>query len=133
MNWGRFLTEYGKGNAGVPTKAYYNDYWKAGENEDAYYPNPTGNGLAVSDRLIEDGSYIRLQNVTLRYNFPNNTLKSINKMSFYVSGNNLLLLSKYTGYDPEVSAYGQNLLRAGIDQGNYPRPRLITIGLDLSF
>ena len=133
MNWGRFLTEYGKGNAGVPTKAYYNDYWKAGENEDAYYPNPTGNGLAVSDRLIEDGSYIRLQNVTLRYNFPNNTIKSINKMSFYVSGNNLLLLTKYTGYDPEVSAYGQNLLRSGIDQGNYPRPRLITIGLDLSF
>lgn len=129
MNWHHFLTSYGKGDGGVPTQDYFNDRWSP-DNLDAYYPRPSGFGLAVSDRLIEDGSFIRLQSLTLSYNLSG-SLQWLTNARIYVTGYNLFVIHNYSGYDPEVSAYGQNLLRAGIDKGTYPRPRMISMGINL--
>jgi len=70
-----------------------------------------------SDAQIEDASFIRIRNVTLGYSIPSNILSKIKlrKLRVYVSGNNLYTFTDYTGYDPEVNAFGQNALLMGID------------------
>jgi TonB-linked SusC/RagA family outer membrane protein len=86
-------------------------------------------------RWVEDGSYIRLKNVTLAYNIPKSLLTKINiaKVRTFVSGTNLLTLTKYTGYDPEVSAYNGNDAQIGVDLSNYPTAKIITFGIEVSF
>jgi len=85
---------------------------------------------------VEDGSYVRLKNITLSYNLPSSLLSKIKvpKLAVSVSGANLLTLTNYTGYDPEVSSF--NLRSAGgdgIDLSNYPSSKTIMFGLNVSF
>ncbi|MBR1872628.1 MAG: SusC/RagA family TonB-linked outer membrane protein, partial [Bacteroidales bacterium] len=93
----------------------------------AVYGDPNNN-TRPSDRYIEDGSYLRLKNLTLGYTLPAKAAKVIHISSFrvYVSADNLLTLSKYTGFDPEVG-------NSSIDWGTYPITRTFSIGLDLKF
>jgi len=89
---------------------------------------------SISSRLIEDGSYIRLQNLALGYTLPVEWVESIGarNLRLYVSGQNLITLTNYSGYDPEVSTYG-NLGNVGADYGTYPKARTFLIGLKLGF
>ena len=86
-----------------------------------------------SDRFIEDGSFVRLQNVTVGYTFdlPKFTGTARNSR-VYLSGDNLLLGTDYTGYDPEVYT-NAGIASRGIDYLHYPRPRTITGGLRVAF
>jgi iron complex outermembrane receptor protein len=86
-----------------------------------------------SDRFIEDGSFWRLQNVTIGYTFdlPRFT-GTANGSRVYLSGDNLLLSTGYTGYDPEVYS-DAGLASRGIDYLHYPRPRTITGGIRVAF
>jgi len=86
-------------------------------------------------RWVEDGSYVRLKNVTLAYNIPKSLSTKIGlaKVRTFVSGTNLLTLTKYTGYDPEVSAYNGNDAQIGVDLSNYPTAKTITFGIEVSF
>jgi len=86
-------------------------------------------------RYVEDGSYARLKNVTLSYSVPLSVISriGIEKLRAYVSGTNLITLTKYTGYDPEVSAYNSNDAMIGVDLSNYPTARTITFGIDVTF
>jgi TonB-linked SusC/RagA family outer membrane protein len=86
-------------------------------------------------RYVEDGSYIRLKNVTLAYSIPRSVTNRIgaSKIRAYVSGTNLITLTKYTGYDPEVSAYNSNDAMIGVDLSNYPTAKTITFGIDVTF
>ena len=86
-------------------------------------------------RYVEDGSYVRLKNVTLGYSLPSTVIDrlGISKIRAYVSGTNLITLTKYTGYDPEVSAYNSNDAMIGVDLSNYPTARTITFGIDVTF
>ncbi len=86
-------------------------------------------------RYVEDGSYVRLKNVTLGYSLPSSLINRIGltKIRAYVSGTNLITLTKYTGYDPEVSAYNSNDAQIGVDLSNYPTARTITFGIDVTF
>jgi TonB-dependent starch-binding outer membrane protein SusC len=86
-------------------------------------------------RYVEDGSYVRLKNVTLGYSLPSTLINRIGltKIRAYVSGTNLITLTKYTGYDPEVSAYNSNDAQIGVDLSNYPTARTITFGIDVTF
>jgi hypothetical protein len=86
-------------------------------------------------RYVEDGSYIRLKNITLGYSVPSSVLSRIGvtKLRAYISGTNLITLTKYTGYDPEVSAYNSNDAQIGVDLSNYPTARTITFGIDVTF
>jgi hypothetical protein len=84
---------------------------------------------------VEDGSYVRLKNVTLTYNFSPDVLRKLrfNNMAVYVSGTNLLTFTKYSGYDPEVSSFTANDASLGSDYGSYPPQRTFSLGLKLTF
>lgn len=87
-----------------------------------------------SSRFIEDGSYVRLKSVTLSYKIlQNNSKTRIKNLSVYMTGQNLFTLTNYSGYDPEVSSYGQNSAEMGIDYGTYPQYRTVLLGLNVEF
>ena len=110
-------------------------------NSDAYTARPMYNVLAsaernrVSDEYIKDGSFIKLRNVSIGYNFNSKKIKSfgIKRMRFYLSATNLVTITKFDGYDPEVTAFTGNASRRGLDFGTYPISRTVTLGLDLAF
>ena len=89
----------------------------------------------MSDRFIEDGSFLRLANISLGYTLPKNIVSKLNidRLRVYVSGQNLFTITGYSGYDPEIGAYNQNSLLQNIDMGHYPLPRMFTFGLNLGF
>lgn len=91
------------------------------------------NNVRNSSRFIEDGSYIRLKSLSLSYTLldRNPKFKSINKLSVYATGRNLITLTKYSGFDPEVNAFGNSATELGIDYGTYPQSRSIIIGLNV--
>jgi TonB-dependent starch-binding outer membrane protein SusC len=108
-------------------------------NPDATLPRPTttdnNRNTRMSDRFIEDGSYLRIQNISLSYTLPKAWAQKFNmeKLRVYVNGQNLFVLSKYSGYDPEIGAFNQNSRMQNIDMGRYPTPRMISFGLDIEF
>ncbi|TYP96340.1 iron complex outermembrane receptor protein [Sphingobacterium allocomposti] len=88
-----------------------------------------GNANRYSDRYIENASYVRLDNATLGYTFTN--IPKVSKLRIYLTGNNLALISKYRGLDPEINLGG---LTPGIDNKNYyPRTRSFLFGLNVNF
>ena len=102
-------------------------------------PRPTTNdnnrNSRMSDRFIEDGSYIRLQNVRLAYTLPKNLTQKarVERLRVYVNAQNLYTFTNYSGYDPEIGAFNQDPLLQNVDMGRYPSPRMFTFGLDLDF
>ncbi|MFD1628863.1 SusC/RagA family TonB-linked outer membrane protein [Pseudopedobacter beijingensis] len=89
----------------------------------------------LSNRFIEDGSYLRIQNIALSYNFSSRLLNKINIQNLKVFANiqNLYTFTKYSGYDPEIGiSYSGGSQLNGVDNGRYPTPRMYTIGLNLS-
>lgn len=100
----------------------------------AIFGDPNEN-TRISDRFIENGSFLRLRNITLSYTLPKSVIKRINlqSLSVYVSGQNLWTLSDYSGYDPEVNRDGGSAISQGIDYGTYPQARILTGGIKLDF
>lgn len=90
-----------------------------------------------SSRFVEDGSYIRLKSVTLSYNFSSKLdfLKTakIRKLQPYLTAQNLWTWTKYSGYDPEVNAYGTSAVELGVDYGTYPQSKTIIFGINVEF
>ena len=84
---------------------------------------------------VEDGSFLRVNNVTLGYTLPNNVLKKIKVSKFraYVTVNNLATFTKYTGYDPEVNTRRSDPLTQGVDFAGYPRAKTWVAGINLTF
>lgn len=92
----------------------------------------------ASDRFVEDGSFLRIKNISIGYNVPSDVLRgfahgSISKLRIYVSSQNLVTLTKYSGYDPEIGARNNTMLTSGIDYGQFPQPRTIMGGIQLGF
>ena len=94
--------------------------------------NPNGN-WASSDLYIKDGSYLRLKNIQLGYTLPELISKqvSISKLRVYVSAENLLTITGYEGFDPEIASGGYTTI--GIDRGIYPQARTISVGANITF
>lgn len=95
-----------------------------------------GNSLRFSDRFLEDGSYVRLSNITLGYNLPVSNIPWISNLRFYISGSNLFVITDYTGYDPDVTNTtgkfdAHNSI--GIDNSSYPKSRTYLFGLNVTF
>ncbi|WP_018616863.1 SusC/RagA family TonB-linked outer membrane protein [Segetibacter koreensis] len=86
-------------------------------------------------RWVEDGSYVRLKNITVSYNLPKSITEKfrLSNLKAFVSGANLITLTKYTGYDPEVSSYNANDAQIGVDFSNYPQAKIVNFGLNVSF
>jgi len=95
----------------------------------------TGNVLNYSSRFIEDGSYLRLSNATFGYNVKLPNQKYISKLRAYVSGNNLFVVTDYSGYDPEVNTtrVSNGVPAMGIGWTTYPKARTITFGINVEF
>ncbi|WP_448788068.1 SusC/RagA family TonB-linked outer membrane protein [Bacteroides graminisolvens] len=89
----------------------------------------------VSDRYVEDGSYIRLKNITFGYTFPKNMIKKVGleNLRVYANIQNLLTLTKYDGYDPEIGVSTASTNVYGLDNGRYPSPTVYSFGLNVSF
>ena len=87
----------------------------------------------VSDRFVEDGSFLRVKNLQIGYSLPDRVLEKLDlgKFRFYVSANNLLTFTKYTGLDPEIGSRGT--LEIGIDRGFYPVARNFIAGVNVTF
>lgn len=110
-------------------------------NPDTKTPRPTtadpNDNDRYSTRYIEDGSFIRVKNITLGYTFPKNMLAKYNveNLRVYCNVQNLYTFTKYTGYDPEVGASTQDStgLAYGIDNGRYPSPFMCSFGLNITF
>jgi hypothetical protein len=89
----------------------------------------------MSDRWIEDGSYLRIQNIRLSYNLPKTLIGKwgVKGCKVYVNAQNVYTFTKYSGLDAEIGAYKQNAMLQNIDLGRYPAPRIFTLGATVSF
>ena len=117
----------------IRSDAYFKA-WRADAPSNAYpglnsYLSP----VPILDRYIEDGSFLRLSNVTLSYRFKIKRIAWIKGVNISVSGNNLLLFTNYSGWDPEVNSFSYDPMRVGIDWGSYPGSRSLIFGLGLTF
>lgn len=114
----------------------YLDHWTATKTN-AKYPRISRslNGN-MSTRFVEDGSYLRFKNIQLAYNLPAAKWKLswLRSAQLYVSGQNLITITGYSWYDPEVNAYGSaNSIRQGIDYSVYPNNKSVTFGIRCGF
>ncbi len=89
----------------------------------------------ISNRFVEDASYLRIKNISLGYTFPKKWLHrlQIEHLRLYVNVQNLCTITGYKGYDPEVGALNYNVLLRGVDDARYPSQRIYTFGLNFSF
>ncbi|MEH0157806.1 TonB-dependent receptor [Limibacter armeniacum] len=88
-----------------------------------------------SSRFVEDGSFLRMANMTLGYTFNTTNVSWLNNLRAYVSGQNLFVLTNYSGFDPEVNTAldGSQVKSVGIDYNSYPRARTFTVGVSVGF
>lgn len=99
------------------------------------YNQWNNNNLKISDRFIESGSYLRIQDLTIGYTFPEKWISQL-KMTgarVYISAHNLYTFTRYSGYDPELGAFNNNVLLMNVDYGHYPVPRSFTAGASIQF
>ena len=89
----------------------------------------------ISDRYIEDGSFIRIRNIDFGYTLPDAIIQKVHlsKFKVYARISNLKTFTKYTGFDPEIGASTQNVNVFGLDNGRYPSPQVYTLGINVSF
>ncbi|PIB38448.1 SusC/RagA family TonB-linked outer membrane protein [Maribacter sp. 4G9] len=130
------------GEANFNSYAVFNNRWRS-ESEPGNGSIPRadrqtgnhGNNNRPSSFQVEDGSFIRLRNVTLGYSIPTDKLfgNSIDRLRFYITGTNLFTITDYLGYNPEVSNISTNSLTPGEDYGAYPLTKSITMGVNLTF
>ncbi len=117
-------------------QTFWLDRWTE-ENHSTKYPrlvsnDPNGN-QRPSDFYVEDGSFLRLRNIQIGYNIPASILEKIKLtgVRVYLSGNNLLTVTNYTGFDPEIGTNGW-ILDSGIDKGYYPSNKTIGAGVKIT-
>ncbi len=112
------------------------DRWRR-PGQITYMPRATSekDNIVASTRFVEDGSYLRLKTLTLYYNFTGDLMRKIGigKLQPYVTAQNLLTLTRYTGFDPEVNQFGSSAVIQGIDWGTYPHSKSIIFGLNVEF
>lgn len=132
FNWTRANLELGTGFTGA-VSTLLNRWTPTNTNTDVHkaIENPA---VTISDRFVEDGSFIRLKTISLGYNLPQSFIPkgTFKAARIYVTGSNLYTWTDYTGYDPEVSTNGQNALSSGMDRGAYPSSKSILGGISLT-
>ena len=108
-------------------------------NDNPSMPRWSGNDIngnnRMSDRWIEDGSYVRIQNLSLAYNLPKNWLSKVGVANcrLYVNAQNVYTFTNYSGLDPEIGSYNQQAGLSNVDMGRYPSPRVFTMGANITF
>ncbi|MEY8245656.1 TonB-dependent receptor [Heminiphilus faecis] len=118
----------------IPVFAY-NERWSKDNTSGARWPKPVQGyerEWKISDRYVEDGSYLKLKDLTIGYNL-NNPVKGIKGIKLYASASNLFTITKYRWFDPEVNSFGSDASRRGVDCYSYPSSRTYSVGLNVSF
>jgi hypothetical protein len=89
----------------------------------------------MSSRWIEDGTYVRLQNIRFSYNLPQTLINKVklSNVQVYANIQNLTTITKYKGLDPQIGAFNQSALMQNVDMGRYPAPRVFTFGINVDF
>lgn len=124
---------------GVVVNNWYDDITNVRVANESDIPRATlsdpNDNDRISDRYIEDGSYIRLKNITLGYTFNKKIIKRINieSLRLYMNIQNLCTITGYSGYDPEVGIGTSNANVYGLDNGRYPSPTVYSFGMNLTF
>jgi len=122
-------------------QVYFRNHWTPTNPSDRY-ARATGTGAdntslnnVPSSVWVEDGSFVKLKNVSIGYTFPTGLLSkySISKVRAYISAQNLFTITKYTGLDPEIGIQGGNATQNGVDNGAYPSSKYFTFGLNVTF
>lgn len=114
------------------------NYWTP-QNANSNIPAPKGGtdnpNLVISDRYIQSGSYLRIQNINLAYRVPKEWIRKakLSQLKVFVSVQNLYTFTSYKGYDPEIGSMNQNVFLTNIDIGRYPIPRTFTAGVNAEF
>ncbi len=118
----------------------FQDAWDGrwhGEGTSNLYPKVTTNNVRLNQRfpdwMVEDASFVRLQSLNIGYSFNLSAASKISAFKVFLSGTNLITITKYTGYDPNVNAFGHNSLNSGADFGTLPQPRTFSAGLEITF
>ena len=129
------VRNYERNQINTNRSIYVLDRWtgEGTSNSTPRVTNGANSNSLFSDYFVEDGSFVRLQNVQLGYTFSDKSLKNskLQELRFYISASNLLTLTEYTGYDPSASSGAP--IGGGIDQGFYPNPKTFLLGLNLKF
>ena len=112
-----------------------NQWSPTNENSDISAYSPSSREALQSSRWVEDGSFIRLNNISLGYYFPESLLSRtfIKGIKIYASAQNILLISDYSGYDPEINSGQNSDIDQSVDWGAYPSPRTVTFGINAQF
>ena len=133
-NYRRGLSYWTPSNTGTSTPRLGVAYATGQAGDPAVDRGIVSNGRGNSDRWIESGSYMRLRNVELGYMLPKAFLSRLHLTDsrIYVSGQNLLTITKYKGLDPDVVGANANL-EPGVDVGGYPSSRIISVGINIGF
>tara|TARA_B100001063_G_scaffold112528_2_gene105030 strand:+ start:213 stop:3407 length:3195 start_codon:yes stop_codon:yes gene_type:complete len=118
----------------VLSDAYHNRWTESNPTNEyprlGYSANLFG---ALMDRVIEDGTYLRLNNVTVSYDVPMNSVTFIESANVYVTGQNLFTWTDYSGYDPEITSFLYDGLIQGTDWNNKPNSQSFLVGINLNF
>jgi len=135
-NLNRYRLDALTGTLNNVSKTAFDGRW-TGEGTSNYYPRARLNGGYFNSRfsnfLLEDGSFVRLKNVTLGYNIPLGKVKVVKNARVFVTATNLVTITKYTGYDPEVNTNYNNPLTPGVDNGTYPQSKTFSAGINVRF
>ncbi|MFP5081724.1 SusC/RagA family TonB-linked outer membrane protein [Pedobacter sp. JCM 36344] len=132
------------------SEAYYKNAWSPTNLSNRYarvnYNDDVSANNVASSIYVEDGSYLRLRNVTLGYTLPSNVTKKLtmSRVRMYLAAQNLFTITKYSGLDPEIgqptgtdpnnnNASSNNATASGVDVGTYPSSRFFTLGLNVTF
>jgi TonB-linked SusC/RagA family outer membrane protein len=115
----------------------YNNAWRPDAQSNLHprlgYDVISNQAIGISDRIIEDGSYLRLNNVTISYDIPVENSSLMERLNVYIAGQNLFTWTDYSGYNPEVSSFLNNGLINGVDWNGAPNAKTILLGLNINF
>lgn len=123
------------GNVGNIPQFAYDKRWTAENAANAEWPKATAGysrNFKLSNRYVEDGSYLKLKNITVGYDWMN-PVKGISSVKFSFTATNLFTISNYSWLDPDVNAFGGDSSRRGVDIYSYPSARTYAFGIHLSF
>ena len=129
------LTDITMSNIGNITKAAYDGRWTPANPTGATWPKPTAGYTRtwlISDRFVEDGSFLKMKYLTLAYDW-HNPAKWIQKINFNFTVNNLFTLTRYSWFEPDVNAGGTNAATPGVDSYSYPSARTYALGINFTF
>lgn len=137
MNGNRFyLDALSRTTSYNVSREAYENRW-TGEGTSNKYPSAQSTQTPfmgrVTNFIVEDGSYVKLKNITLSYNIPIKNKKVVSSAKVFVSADNIFTITGYSGYDPEINSRGNDPLTQGIDIGSIPQFKTYSAGVNVSF